>query len=194
MVSVMVVSALIIASPGIGFGVGEELGEYLLAPSLFTVRIPIGESFVIAPDIDLGYYHQEGDGDSAMSYVLNLGVGCHLHRVLWKRERTGLHGIIGPRFEMSKGSDEYYVSSPDTLYHLKWTTDSHTYSFAYGLGMEQFLRDNLSLWIGSLSFITVKGRRTELEEDGETTYLYDRSSYSLGFDNMQAYVYLIWYF
>lgn len=194
MVSVMVVSALIIASPGIGFGVGEKLGEYLLAPSFFTVRIPIGESFVIAPDIDLGYYHQEEDADSAMEYEYTYGVGCNLYRALWKRERTELQGIIGAGFEISKGADEYYVSSADTLYHLKWTTSSHIYSIAYGLGMEQFLTDNLSFWIGSLSYFTMRGRKGEHKVDGETTYLYDRSSYSLGFENTQGHIYLIWYF
>lgn len=195
MFSLIVVSALLMASPGIGFGVGQTLGHDLLMPSLFTVRIGVGESFLIAPEVNVSYSTLEADIDSTKDSDFVFGVESNLYRAFWKKERTAFYGIFGAGFEISRGTSDWYeYIAPDSVQRVQQTTNSHTYGLNLGLGAEQLLTENLAVSINSLSSITLEGEKRERERNGDKETLYDRSGYSFDFQNLQCNIYLIWYF
>lgn len=180
----------------IGFGIGQTLGEHLLIPSLFTMRIQLSESFVVAPEIDFQYSSSEEAVDSIESSTYVVGLESNFHYSLVRRERTVFYGIGGIGFEISKDVSEWYEHQwyPDTLtIKVKHTTSKSSQGVNLGLGLEQFLTDNLSFLICSLSNLRRTTEKTDEKRNGETETLRDVSGFSLDFQNLKYCVYLIWY-
>jgi hypothetical protein len=194
--NLIIALVLFAVNPNIGFGTGQILGEHLLMPSLFTMRIGIGKSFVIAPEVNVNYSSQEEEIDSTKGSDLTLGVEANFHYALLKRKKTGFYGIFGGGGEFSKRISEWYEhewGEPDSLYEVKRTTTTHSYGLNLGLGIERFLTDNLSVCVSSLSNVTMQDEKAEKEEKGEKEITYRNSGYSFDFQNLKCCVYLIWY-
>jgi len=192
--NLIIVSFLFSANPNIGFGVGQTLGEHLLMPSLFTMRIGVREPFVIAPEVDIEYSSQEAEIDSTKDTDLSLGVECNLHYAFLRRGKTKFCGIFGVGANISKEVFEWYEHEwGDSLYKVKQTTTTYCYGLNLGLGMEQFLTDNLSIYISSLSNISFQDETREKQAKGETQTIHRRSGYCVDFQNLKCCIYLIWY-
>lgn len=194
MISLLVVSALVMAGPGLGFGVGQTLGGHLLMPSLFTMRIGAGEPFIIAPELNVSYSSDEDDIDSTKGSDFVFGLESNFHRAFWKKGGTGFYGIFGLGVEISKQTSQWYeYVYPDSAYRLDETTDSRTFGLNLGLGMEQFFRDNLSVCMSSLSNLSIESQKRKREENGLKTVIFDRSGYTFDFQNLRCNIYLVWY-
>lgn len=194
MVSLVVVSALICASPSVGFGVGQTLGDHLLTPTLFTMRVGVGKSLVIAPEVNVRYSHSDDDIDSTEWSDLALGVESNFYRAFWKGDRTGFYGVLGVGAELSRETSQYYEHHyPDSVYSVKETVDTRVYGLNLGLGIEHFFRNNLSLCITSLSNILYESEKSEREWNGQKAVSYDRSGYSFDFQNLRCNIFLVWY-
>ncbi|OYD17335.1 hypothetical protein CH333_01110 [candidate division WOR-3 bacterium JGI_Cruoil_03_44_89] len=194
MVHFILLSLVIATQPKVGFGIGQTLGSHLLTPSLFTMRVPLGESFVIAPELNFAYSSSDAEIDSVTGSNYTVGIEGNLHYAILKRNKTSLYGIGGIGFKISKDTRNWYEHwYPDSLVEIEEVTSSHSYGINLGLGMEQFLRDNLSIYISSLSNITRTSEEKERKRDGEEETIRKNTDLSLDFQNLKCCIYLIWY-
>ena len=180
----------------IGFGIGQTIGEHLLMPSLFTMRIPLGKSIVVAPEVSLEYRSSKEAVDSIDDSAYTVGLESNFYYPLAKREKTVFYAISGIGFELSKEVSEWYEHhwDPDSsATKVKYTTSSSLQGLNLGLGLEQSLTDNLSLLVSSLSNLARTTEKVEEERNGKTDVLQDASDFSLNFQNLKYCVYLIWY-
>lgn len=180
----------------VGFGIGQTLGEHLLMPSLFTMRIPLGRSLVAAPEISFQYTSTEEEVDSIKGTDYVVGLESNFYYSVAKREKTTFYLIAGIGFELSKEVSEWYEHQwyPDTLTtKVKMTTLSSSQGLNLGLGLERFFTDNLSILICSLSNLRRMNEKVEEERNGETETLQDTSDISLDFQNLKCCIYLVWY-
>jgi hypothetical protein len=198
MVNFIIASILFMTNPNIGFGIGQTLGEHLLTPSLFTMRIRVGEFFVIAPEMNIKYSSHEAEIDSIKDSDLTFGIESNFHYAFIKRNRTGFYGIFGVGGELSKEISEWYEREyvhPDSfdVYEVKVTTTTNSYGVNLGLGMEQFLTNNLSIFISSVSNITLEDIKRDKKEKGEKQTIFKNSGYTFDFQNLRCCIYLVWY-
>jgi hypothetical protein len=193
----LLLSLALASQPKIGFGIGQTLGSHLLAPSLFTMRVPIGKSFIIAPELNFAYSSSDAEIDSVTGSNYTVGIEGNLHYAILKRNKTSLYGIGGIGFETSKDTRNWYEHQywwpSDSLVEVEEVTSSHSYGINLGLGMEQFLRDNLSIYISSLSNITRTSEEKERKRDGEEETIRKNTDLSVDFQNLKCCIYLIWY-
>lgn len=195
-----VASVFLLATSGfgntIGFGIGQTIGGHLLSPSLFTMRIPLGQLLVAAPEVNFEYRSSEEAAEKIECSGYTIGFESNFYYPLAKREKMVFYAIAGIGFEFSKESSEWYEYQwyPDTLTtKVKETTSSSSQGLNLGLSLEQSLTDNLSLLISSLSNLTRTTEKVEEERDGETDVMQDVSGFSVDFQNLKYCVYLIWY-
>ncbi|MCK4306656.1 hypothetical protein KAW50_00350 [candidate division WOR-3 bacterium] len=200
MKSFIIASILFIATSGagkrIGFGVGQTIGEHLLTPSLFTMRITIGKSFVIAPEVNFRYGSSDAGIDSIKTSTFGMGLESNLYYSLVKKEKTKFYGIGGIGFESSTEVREWYEHEyhPDTLViKVEHTTSTSSQGLNLGLGLEHFLTNNLSLFISSLSNIKRTSEKIKEEKKGDTETMRDTSGFLFDFQNLKCCIYLIWY-
>ncbi len=195
--NLLFVSVLLLANPKVGFGIGQTLGENLLKPSLFTMRIGIGESFIIAPEVDINYSSQEAKVDSLKDSYFTFDAESNFHYAFSKTKKTGFYGIFGLGTKIYKELSEWYekefTADSIIVYKIKETTNRTSYGINLGLGIEQFITKNLSFSISSLSNITMNNEKREKERKEEKETIYKSSGYSFDFQNLKCNIYLIWY-
>ena len=180
--------------PKIGFGLGQTLGRHLLTPSQFTMRVPLGESFVISPELKCAYSSSDAEIDSVSSSDFIIGLEGNLHYAIFKKDNTCFYGIGGIGFKISRDTKNWYEHSYlDSLVEIKEISSYHSYGINLGLGMEHFLKDNLSIYISSLSDITTNYEETERKENGEKETIERKNYLSLNLQNLKSCIYLIWY-
>ena len=180
----------------IGFGVGQTIGGHLLTPSLFTMRVPLGKSFVAAPELNFEYSTSEEAVDSAETSAYTIGVESNFYYSIAEREKTVFYAIGGVGFEFSRDVLEWYEYEwyPDSLtIKVKQTVSSSSQGLNLGLGLEQFFTDNLSLLVCTLSNLKRTTEKVEETRNDEAEILQDASDFSLDFQNLRYCVYLIWY-
>lgn len=179
----------------IGFGFGQTLGEHLLTPSLFTMRIKSGESFYIAPEVNFNFSSSEDKIDSHESSTTLIGVETNIFRVMKRKERTRLYGIFGVGFERYKTTSKWYVWEwlEGENVKVERTNLRTTLGGNLGLGFERFLTSNLSLNINSISNFNAVWEKTEEDREGEKETLEDSFGFSIDFQNLKCCIYLIWY-
>lgn len=189
---VILLALMLAAQPKIGFGIGQTLPGHLLVPSLFTMRIPLGKSFVIAPELNFAYSAYDGEVGNVTGAYYTIGIEGNLSYRILKREGMRLYAIAGIGFELSRDRKEWYEGThwPRLIEELD---SSHSYGLNLGLGMEQFLRTNLSIYIASLSNIRVSYRKMERTELEETVTIREDRDFSINFQNLRCAIYLIWY-
>lgn len=181
---------------GIGFGVGQTLGEHLLMPSLFTMRIQLTQSLLVAPEVDFRYSTSDEAVDSIKGSTYAIGIESNFYYSVVKRERTSLFAIVGIGLEFSKETSEWYEHEwyPDTsTIEVKSTTSESSQGLNFGLGLEQSLTDNLSILISSLSNMMITKLKQEEERGGDRQTLQDTRDFILDFQNLKCCIYLVWY-
>ena len=192
MVSLLLASAIMAANPTLGFGVGQHLDRNLLSPSLFTMRIVAGDRHIISPGLTVDYSGTNDDTYDTEDYHLELGIGAQIHRAIWKAEENGLYAILGPQVEYEKRQDEYYGwPQPDSLYSEKRTTQR--YYLNLGLGMEYFLKRNLSVCVTTLSGMGLRREEREYRINGRIDYVSNRSTRLIDLQTLDCAVYIVWY-
>ncbi len=198
MKSFIIISILFIATSvtgkRIGFGIGQTIGGHLLTPSLFTMRITLGKSFVIAPEVNFKYGSSDAGMDSIKTSDFAIGIESNFCYSLVNKEKTKFYGIGGVGFETSTETREYYKTYyPDSLAKVERTTSTSSQGLNLGLGLEHFLTKNLSFCISSLSNINRTSEEIKEMEDGDTETTRDTSAFLFDFQNLQCCIYLIWY-
>jgi len=180
----------------IGFGIGQTIGEHLLTPSLFTMRIPLGQSMVVAPEVNFQYNSSDETVDSINGSAYTIGMESNFYYSVARREETAFYAIAGMGVEFSREVSEWYehdwYPEPFTT-KVKQTTSISSQGLNLGLGLERSFTDNLSLLICTLSNLTRTTEKVEEKRNGETEVLEDVSDWSLDFQNLKYCVYLIWY-
>jgi len=178
----------------IGFGFGQTLGEHLLTPSLFTMRIKSGESFYIAPEVNFNFSSSENKIDSHESSTTLIGAETNIFRIMKGKERTRLYGIFGVGFERYKTTSKWYEwewLGEDVK--VERTNLRTTLGGNLGFGFERFLTSNLSLNINSISNLNAVWEKTEEDREGEKETLEDSFGFTIDFQNLKCRIYLIWY-
>lgn len=192
MVSLVLASAIVAASPTIGFGVGQYLDGYLLSPEIFTMRIVAGDKYIISPELKIEYSHSGDDADDTEDLELELGLGASIQRAIWKPEPNGLYAVLGPSVIYERRSYEYYPSfEPDSLHSRDETT--HRYYLELGLAMEYFLTHSLSISVTTLSGLGLRFDKYEYKVDGQQHSSHDRSTWLIDLDSLDCVMFIIWY-
>ena len=192
MVTLLLVSAIVAAGPTIGFGVGQYLDGYLLSPSLFTMRIVTGDRYIISPSLKIDYSRTDDAADDTEDSELELGLGAEINRAIWRSEGNALYAIVGPYVSYEKRKWEYYPwTEPESLYTTEET--SQTYSMSLGLGMEYFLKRNLSVCVETLSGIGLRNHKEERMVNGRLERAYDRSTHLVDLQSLDCVMFIVWY-
>ncbi len=193
MVYFILLSLVLANQPKIGFGFGQTLDGHLLIPSLFTMRVSLGESFVIAPELNFTYSSSDAEIDSVTGSGYTAGIEGNLYYSILKKKDMGFYGIGGFGFGMSRNTRIWYQRDWESLWKVEETTSSKFYGVNLGLGMEQFLIDRLSICISSMSNITLTYEETKRKLNGEEKTIRKNRDLSIDFQNLRCCIYLIWY-
>ena len=176
----------------VGFGIGQTLGNYLLSPSLFTMRFRIKPSYYIAPEINFVFDNQSSNNDSTKSSRNLYGFELNNYLYFSRNPAANIIGILGVGVESDKTKDEFYeYYYPNEKVSI--TSNKQTYAFNFGMGYEKFLRPSLSLNLNTISSISFYNEKIITERNAVSqTEKFKGRNFNL--KNLDLTIFLIWYF